>query len=115
MYVGTSKSEGEMTMTNRILQINFKFNISRAQYEQAVAPMAAPIAAVDGLRWKVWIMNEQESEAGGIYLFQDQAAANAYLDGPIVAQVASHPALHSFSVKQFDVMSDVTEVTRGPL
>jgi hypothetical protein len=29
--------------------------------------------------------------------------------------VVSHPALHSFSVKQFDVMDDITEVTRGPL
>jgi hypothetical protein len=41
------------------------------------------------------------------------AAANAYLQGPIVAQITSHPALSSFSVKQFDVMPDVTKVTRG--
>jgi hypothetical protein len=102
-------------MSSRVLQINFKFNVTRSQYEQAVAPLAAPIAAVQGLRWKVWIMNEQESEAGGIYLFQDEAAANAYLGGAIVAQVVSHPALHSFSVKQFDVMEEITEVTRGPV
>lgn len=101
-------------MSGRVLQINFKFNVTQAQYEQAVAPLAAPIAAVAGLRWKVWITNAQESEAGGIYLFQDEATANAYLAGPIVAQVVSHPALHSFSVKQFDVMPDVTETTRGP-
>lgn len=43
-------------MSGRILQINFKFNVARSQYEQAVQPLAAPIAAVAGLRWKVWIL-----------------------------------------------------------
>ncbi len=102
-------------MSGRILQVNFKFNVSRIEYEQAVAPMAAPVAAVDGLRWKIWLMNEQEREAGGIYLFDNEAAANHYVEGPIVAQVVSHPALHSFNVKQFDVMGDVTAVTHGPV
>jgi hypothetical protein len=41
-------------MSGRIVQINFKFNVSRAEYEQAVSPLAGDIAAVAGLRWKVW-------------------------------------------------------------
>ena len=102
-------------MMARILQLNFKFGVSPEAYEEAVAPLAEPIAAVDGLRGKVWLMSEAESEAGGIYLFDDAAATQAYLEGPIVAQVTSHPALSEFSVKQFDVMDKVTAVTRGPV
>jgi hypothetical protein len=102
-------------MMARILQLNFKFSVSPEAYEEAVSPLAEPIAAVDGLRWKVWLMNEDESEAGGIYLFDDAAVVQAYLEGPIVAQVTSHPALSEFSVKQFDVMDRVTAVTRGPV
>ncbi len=102
-------------MAGRVLQINFKFNVPRADYEQAVAPLATPIAAVAGLRWKVWLMNEAESEAGGIMLFDDEASTKAYLDGPIVAQIVSHPALSDFSVKQFDVIEEETAVTRGPV
>ena len=102
-------------MSGRILQINFKFNVSRGEYEQAVSPLASEVAVVAGLRWKVWIMNEAESEAGGIYLFDDEASVNAFLEGPIVAQVTSHPALSDFGVKQFDVMEDLTAVTRGPV
>ncbi|NIN69880.1 MAG: hypothetical protein GTO63_35405 [Anaerolineae bacterium] len=45
-------------------------------------------------------MNEGESEAGGIMLFEDEASLKAYLDGPIVAQIVSHPALSDFSVKE---------------
>ena len=102
-------------MSGRILQLNFKFSVSGAEYEQAVSPLAGDIAAVAGLRWKVWLMNEAESEAGGIYLFDDEASVKAYLEGPIVAQVTSHPALSDFSVKQFDVMEKVTAITRGPV
>ncbi|GAF86177.1 unnamed protein product, partial [marine sediment metagenome] len=53
-------------MPGRIMQLNFKFSVSGSEYEQAVSPLASQIAAVAGLRWKVWLMNEAESEAGGI-------------------------------------------------
>ncbi|MFQ5858222.1 MAG: YdhR family protein [Anaerolineae bacterium] len=102
-------------MSGRILQINFKFNVSGAEYRQAVAPLAGDIAAVPGLRWKIWIINEAESEAGGIHLFDDEAAVQAYLAGPIVAGIVQHPALSDFSVKQFDVMEEQTAITRGPV
>ena len=102
-------------MSGRIMQLNFKFSVSGAEYEQAVSPLASQIAAVAGLRWKIWILNEAEGEAGGIHLFEDEASVNAYLEGPIAAQVTSHPALSDFSVKQFDVMEDQTKVTRGPI
>ena len=102
-------------MSGRILQLNFKFSVSAAEYEEAVSSLASEIAAVAGLRWKVWLMNEAESEAGGIHLFDDEASVKAYLEGPIAAQVTSHPALSDFSVKQFDVMDKVTAITRGPV
>ena len=102
-------------MSAKILQVNFKFNVPRAAYEQAVAPMADDFAAVRGCRWKIWLMNEAESEAGGIYLFDDDAALQTFLSGPLVAQVTSHPALSDFSLKQFEVLEEVSRVTRGPL
>ncbi|MGD2144933.1 MAG: YdhR family protein [Anaerolineae bacterium] len=102
-------------MSGKLLQLNFKFSVTGAEYEQAVSPLANQIAAVDGLRWKIWIINEEEREAGGIHLFDDEASVKAYLEGPIAAQVTSHPALSDFSVKQFDVMEKQTAITRGPV
>ena len=102
-------------MSERILQINFKFNVPRAEYEDAVSPLASEVANVPGLRWKVWLMNETENEAGGIYLFDNETSVTAYLEGQIVAQVVEHPALSDFSVKQFDVIESVTTITRGPV
>jgi hypothetical protein len=102
-------------MSAKVLQISFKFNVPRAEYEKAVAPLADEFAKLDGLRWKIWTMNEAESVAGGVYLFNDEASLKAYLEGPLAAQVTSHPALSDFVVKQFDTLDDVTAVTRGPI
>lgn len=102
-------------MSAKILQINFTFSVSRAAYEQTVAPMASDFAAVPGCRWKIWLMNEAESEAGGIYLFEDDASLRTFLGSPLVAAVTSHPALSDFSVKQFETLEAITKVTRGPI
>ncbi len=98
-------------MSARILQVNFKYSVSRSEYEEAAASLAGAFADVPGLRWKVWIMNE----AGGIYLFDDDASLQAYLTGSLAVQVQSHPAFSDMSAKQFEVMSDAAVITRGPV
>lgn len=102
-------------MAEKILQVNFRFNVPRAEYEQLAGQLAPAFAEVAGLRWKVWLMNEAESEAGGIYCFADQASLQDYLEGSLAAQVMSHPALSEISVKQFDVLPAPSAVTRGPV
>lgn len=102
-------------MSVKMLQLNFKFSVTGDEYTQAVSPLAEKFAAVPGLRWKIWIINEAESEAGGIFMFDDEASLKNLLEGPLAAQVTSHPALSDFSVKLFDVMKDVTAITRGPV
>ena len=106
--------KGEI-MSQKILQVNLKFSIPRADLEAAWLPVAQPIADVPGLRWKVWLMNEVEHEAGGIYLFESEAAAQAYLAGPIVAALKSSPAISNISAKLFDVLESHTAITRGPV
>lgn len=98
-----------------ILQVNFKLNVSGAEYGALCESVAQAMADVPGLRWKVWLLNEQEREAGGIYLFADEASLSNYLAGPIVAQIKSLPQLREISAKRFDVMEEVTAVTRGPV
>lgn len=102
-------------MSGKILQINFKFNVTPDEYLEAVKPLVGEIAQTPGLLWKVWLMNEAESEAGGIYWFNDGEALNAYLEGPVVAGIASHPAVSDISVKVFDNIASLSELTHGPV
>jgi len=102
-------------MAKKVVQINFKFSVSAEEYEKAVAELVGQFAALGGLQWKIWIMNADNKEAGGIYLFEDDASVQAYLKGDLAAGLKTHPALTELSVKQFDVMEELTAVTRGPV
>jgi len=99
-------------MSAKVLQINYKLSGPRAAYEKDNLPYAQPIADVPGLRWKVWIIDEARGEAGGIYLFDNDAAVKAFVNGPIVAEIKGDPTL---SIKAFDVMPEHTRITRGPV
>src|SRR5690349_20251602 len=99
-------------MAHQILQVNFKFNVPRAQFEDNASSIAQAFAEVPGCVWKVWLMNEEASEAGGIYLFADEAALENYKTGPLFAKVHGHPALSDHKVKQFEVMEEVSRITR---
>jgi hypothetical protein len=98
-----------------LLQINYKFSVSRAEFESGFDTVASQIAQVPGLRWKIWLLNEAESRGGGIYLFDDEESARAYLEGPIVTAMKSLPVLSEVSVNSFSVLEEPTAVTRGPI
>jgi hypothetical protein len=102
-------------MSERMLQVNFNFSVSAEDYENLVSTMAEQFAKVDGLRWKIWILNKDNSEAGAFYMFESQSAVDAFLNGPLVAQISSHPAVSNLSAKSFEIMKEVTAVTRGPI
>jgi hypothetical protein len=102
-------------MSGTVLQVNFKLNVSPAEYEKTVTPMAEAFAEVEGLRWKVWLLNQEEREAGGVYLFEDESSCAAFLAGPLATAVKSAPFVRELSVKRFEIMTELTEVTHGPV
>ena len=102
-------------MSSTILQINYKFGATSADLTTLVTPMAESIAAVPGLVWKIWLMNEAEHEAGGIYLFQSRDEAQAFVTSPGVQEFAAHPMLSNVSVKMFEPVESLSKITRAPL
>ena len=102
----------------KILQVNFKFKVPRSELEKAflkAAPVFGPHGNVKGLLWKIWLMNEAEKSAGGIYLFKDEASVEAYLKGEIVAESMKDPTLSNIEVKVWDILPEHTKITRGPV
>ena len=101
-------------MSEIMLQLSFNFSVTKEEYEKAVSHLADKSANVPGFKWKIWIQNSKRSEAGGIYLFENQASLDEFLAGPLAKTVTGHPALSDFRAKQFRIMKDITKVTRGP-
>ena len=102
-------------MAEKILQISFGLNVTSAEFKQIAGAVAESFAKVPGLRWKIWIANEEKREAGGIYLFEDQRALEAFAASDLAKTVATHPALKNVTMRASDVMPEETAVTRGPI
>jgi Putative mono-oxygenase ydhR len=101
-------------MSAKLLQVNYKFTGTRAKYEEANLPLARPCSELRGLRWKIWLMNAAEAEAGGIVLFEDEASRQAYIDGPL-AEAQTDPTISDIQFKRFDVLDVHSAITRGPV
>jgi len=95
------------------VQIQFDLRCTPAEFRGHADHVAGAIAAVPGLLWKVWILDEERGRAGGVYLFADRLAATAYVDGPIVNGLRKNPALANVEVRLFDVLDGPSVITRG--
>lgn len=102
-------------MDEHVLQLNFQLGVPSEEWENTAKDIAGKFAAVPGLKWKVWIMNEERREAGGIYMFESAEAMNTFLGSELAGAVKSHPAVKNMSAKPFGVLPEPTKTTRGPL
>jgi hypothetical protein len=102
-------------MTTRILQLNFKLNVAGDQWTDLADSVANAFAEVPGLQWKLWLLNEEEREAGGIYLFDSETALQEFLAGPLAAKVVALPEVSNLTAKRFTVLTKATAITRGPV
>lgn len=98
-----------------ILQINFNLNVPVAEYQKMAVSGGHAFLDVPGLRWKIWLLSPAGQEAGGIYLFDSQASLDGYVNGPLAAQLRGLTSIRNISMKQFEVMPEVTAMTRGPV
>ena len=102
----------------KILQANFTIKARTPELFQAFqkhAPRFGPNGDVKGLNWKIWLFNESDNSAGGIYLFEDHASVDAYLEGDIVRMIKNSPALSNIEIKVFDFMPELTQISCGPV
>ena len=99
----------------KVLQVHFQYDITADEYRAAVTSLAGELAQFEGLRWKIWTINEETGEAGGLVVFDDEVSRQAYLDGPYADIIGSNPVFHDEVIKEFDVIEDATQDTRGPV
>jgi rhodanese-related sulfurtransferase len=103
-------------MSQKILQINAKLVVPPEQFERENSAESAQFfAGVPGLLWKIWIINREQGEAGGLYLFANEAACAAYVNGPIVADLYHYPLWSDVSVKNFDYLAVQSAITHAPV
>ena len=102
-------------MTEKILQVVGRLVVPVDEFERQNALEGAHFfAGLPGLRWKIWIVDRERAEVGGIYLFADEATFNDYVNGPIMADMRQFPLWTDVRVTSFDYMPEHSAVTRAP-
>lgn len=97
-----------------LLQIDFPMSGPWGdEMAEAFGDLARLIADTPGLRWKVWTESEASGESGGIYLFDDEPSARAYLEEH--TRRLEGFGITDIRARVFDVNEPLTEITRGPL
>jgi Putative mono-oxygenase ydhR len=97
-----------------IVQISFdRSNLQLAAFDDA--ERAKPFVEIAGLRWKIWLHSEDYPKFGGVYCFENRAAAEAYLAGPIVSALRANPDIANFSAEIFAVAENPSRVTQAPV
>jgi len=63
-----------------LLQVDFPHaGPFKKEFSEAFTELAQDISNENGLIWKLWTENEEAKEAGGTYLFDNNADASRYL------------------------------------
>jgi len=99
----------------QIVVVTFKFEVPLAEYVQAMKPLTDEILNIPGLRWKIWLINEAQCTAGGIYLFDDSSHVQKFLSSPLMDRLRHLPVCIDIHAMPFDVLEAETRVTHGPL
>ena len=100
-----------------IVQVNYtRPEMPKAAWEARYTDdRAKQFLSVPGLQWKIWLDGEEERRAGGIYLFDSRASAEAYVNGPIVARMKSNPDITELQIRIFDVRERMSAITNAPV
>ena len=96
-----------------LLQIHFTFpaELMGPSLTAAATPLAESITREPGFISKIWTENPRTGEAGGIYLFEDEASALTYAtmhEQRVLAMGAS-----AVQYRVFDVNEPLSRITRG--
>ena len=85
--------------------------ISPEQYEAEAERIAPKFARLPGLIAKAWLADPDENTYGGVYLWADRDAAEAYADGELLAAARRNPAFAGFRSSIVDTLAAPTAVT----
>ena len=97
-----------------ILQIDFPHEGPFGdEMAEAVAGLANSIVEEPGFIWKIWTENKTEKEGGGIYLFQDENQAKAYLEKH--SKRLEGFGVSKINAKIFQVNESLSIITKGPI
>lgn len=102
-------------MTKKVLTTKFNYSMPTRELKKIMPAVAPEYSEIPGCDWKIWIINEDHKEAGGVYLFESVTELDQFLNSSLLASVTNNPDLSNFEINTFGVEEEASVITRAPL
>jgi hypothetical protein len=80
------------------ISLTYTFSGNGARLRAWCEDATPTIAAIDGLRWKIWGFDPERGIGTSAYCFEDAASAAAFARGPLVAALRAYPAVRGVAL-----------------
>ena len=101
----------EPSMHVKIINFNL-VDMTEEGYREACDQLAPAFAALPGLLTKIWLCDSLTNTYGGVYLFADSDASDAYAASELFQTVGAFPNFTNITVRDFSVDEDNTRRTQ---
>jgi heme-degrading monooxygenase HmoA len=98
----------------QIVNFNLK-DMTDAEFRSMANEVAPAFASVPGLLGKIWLADAGKNTYGGVYIWQDAAAMQAYLASDLGKGVTGNPSFANLTSSDFEMLSGPTGGSGGPV
>jgi len=102
-------------MTKKVFTTKFNYSMPAEELKKIMPAVAPKFTHIPGCIWKIWLMNEDRREAGGVYLFESAMDLEKFLNSNQFASVANNPAFSNLQTSTFDVAEAASVITGARL
>ena len=88
--------------------INFGISVSQEDFVTESEGVAPVFATMPGLIGKYWLGDEETGVYGGVYIWENQAACEAYKNGEVFSAVMNSMGFIDPTSKDFGVIEGLT-------
>lgn len=102
-------------MTKKVFITKFNYSMPTEELKKIMPAVAPRFSEIPGCNWKIWLMNEDRREAGGVYLFESATKLSQFLNSNQFASVVNNPAFSNLQTNTFDVEEAASVITGARL
>jgi hypothetical protein len=102
-------------MIKKVFTTKFNYSMPAEELKKIMPAVAPKFSEIPGCIWKIWLINEDRKEAGGVYLFESATELEQFLKSNLFASVANNPAFSNLQTNTFGVAEAASVITGAPL
>jgi len=102
-------------MTRKVFTAKYNYSMPTEEFKKITSSVATKFLKIPGLHWKIWLMNEDRKEAGGVYLFESAPDLERFLNSTLFAALRNNTAISNLQTNTFGVAEATTVITGARL